>query len=287
MQAEHDQALSNLGSAKKQTISRIAYEIDSLSKTLNKLDTRISELRKQREELQRQQKQADADIESFATVLQIFSRGASSFSNYDQFMQSSDPGSAIIRRQCNDILSSIADAEKTYAKTPVYNFGKRNTLRKTIAEGKAQFAIAATRIVSDHINEAQNSQAQLRETANALNTQLTEITESIRTADKEARSLRARISVWRECSLLFASSEFPDTKIGLLPATYKECSTILSTYEEQRNSVNRFARRVNSFVQTKQDLLNEQQELANSGYSEEDDSPLSQNALTAPSNQAG
>ena len=96
-----------------------------------------------------------------------------------------------------------------------------------------------------------------------INTQLTEVVEALRTADKDNRSLRVRVTAWRECGQLFASTDYPDVRTELTSASYKECSHVLSSYEEQRNSVD-------ALISTKQTLLKELNTMTAPEYSEDD-----------------
>jgi DNA helicase IV len=270
MQAERDSAQTSLENIKTQTVHRIDHQLSSLPQAQLSLDEKISVLRKQRDNLQEKHQQIEAEAKQWATVLEMFTLGADTYSSYEQFVHLNDSGSEIIRRDCAEIIASIVEAETTYAKTPVYNFGKRNSLRKAIAEGKEQFSIAAAHTVTVQISEAQRQQELLQSTMATINTQLTEVVEALRTADKDNRSLRVRVTAWRECGQLFASTDYPDVRTELTSASYKECSHVLSSYEEQRNSVNRFANRVDALISTKQTLLKELNTMTAPEYSEDD-----------------
>lgn len=270
LQAEHDLALSNLGNTRTQTVKRVEHEVASLTNAQDKLEAKLSELRAQRDAIQKQKTQAEADLNRYVSLANAFPRGAAIYSDYDQFVQTNDSGSTIIRRECGKSIDAIITVEAAYAKTPVYNFAKRNSLRKAISEARAQFTTDVTNLINLQTSEAQRMIGPLREAVDAISAQLTDISETIRTTEREGRSLKARIAAWKECSLLFASSELPDVRTGLLPASYKECSKVLSTYEEQRNAVNRFAGRIDALIKTKHSLVAEQLSLEQSGYSNED-----------------
>ena len=270
LQAEHDLALANLGNVRTQTVKRVEHEVASLSNAHDKLEEKVSKLRTQRDAIQKQKTQAEADLNRHISLANAFPRGAAIYSDYDQFVLINDSGSTIIRRECAKAIDAIVAAEAAYAKTPVYNFGKRNSLRKIISEAREQFSTAVTNLINSQASEAQRMIGPLRDAVAAISTQLNDITESIRANEREGRLLKSRIAAWKECSLLFASSELPDVRYSLLPASYKECSKVLSTYEEQRTAVNRFAGRIDALIKTKQSLDAEQLSLEQSGYSNED-----------------
>ena len=266
VQSEHDRTSAKLESTKNQTVSRIELEIVALNDTLQKNEVETEGLHKQREELQKQYRQAEAELQKCSAILRMFSRGAGAYSDYDQFLQQNDAASELIRSECKDSIAAIFNVEKAYDKTPIYNFGKRNSLRKQIVESKEQFTLAVSQLISIHLKDAQVKKDSLHTTINSLNDNIATINESIRSLDKNVRSQKAKLSALRECMVLFTEAELPDTQTGLLPVAHKECASILATYEDQRNICNRTFRRLSSLVQTKQDLEHEQQDFVKSVF---------------------
>lgn len=264
--SEFDRASTNLDNIKKQTITRIDYEISVESSSIQKHKERIEELHKQRDELQEQYNKVEADIVKYTSILHLFSLSAKTYSNYDQFIQQNDAASELISAECHDLISAIVDVEKIYKKTPNYNFGKRNSLKKQISEKKQRFNEAVSEFISTYLKDAEATLNTFHATINSLNDKIVSINEAIGSFGKEVHSHETKLSALRECTILFTSTEAPDTQTGLLLATHKECASILSSYEEQRNICNRISRKLSSLMHTRQGLEREQQDFAKTSF---------------------
>lgn len=261
LQSELDHASVSFENTKKQTIHRIEIEISTLLDIQKKHEENIENLHAKREELQREIQKNDAELEQCVSTFQAFMRGIDVYSNYDQFIQRNDIVSNIIWAECNDIISTINNVESTYNKTPRYNFGKRNNLRKQLAELKEQFTQIVNHLISVKTRELQAQQNSLHEFSKSHNDSIGEIIETTHSIEKDIQSQKSRFAALNECLLLLNSTENSDLKTALSSIAYKECSAFFADYEEQRNIKNRLLRRLNSLIQNRKNLEYEQQEL--------------------------
>ncbi len=270
IQAELDSSKAVLANLKSQTVSRVELEIAALEDAIQKSDKKIGTLKAEQDELQDRRKKLEDGLRQATAVLSMFSGSAAAFSDFDQFVLRNDAASQIIRRELSDNIRQITELESTYQKTPVYNFGKRNTLRKQIAEKKSQFTQDVTTFVTTLRTNAEKKISELRSTSETLNHEINTASESIREEEKNIRSQRTKLSAFTECLEVLNSSEMPDTQSALTLSAHKACAQILTSYESQRLAVNRISRRLTSFETTKADIEREQVQLAQSTYSKED-----------------
>ena len=270
IQGELDSSKALLANLKSQTVSRVELEIAAVEDSIKKSDEKIGALKTEQDKLQDRRKKLEDGLRQATAVLNMFSGNTTDFSDFDQFILRNDAPSQVIRRELSDVIRQVTDLESTYQKTPVYNFGKRNTLRKQIAEKKSQFAHDVTTFVTTLHSNAEKKLSELRSTSEALNQEINTTSGNIREEEKSIRSQKARLSTFTECLEVLNSSEMPDTQTTLTLSAHKACAQILTAYEEQRLAVNRISRRLVSFETTKADIEREQILLAQSAYSKED-----------------
>lgn len=272
VQAEYEKVCTNLKSAKEQAIKQIENEIHLLSVKQKEIENRITELRKRCDELQTQRDQLGKEIVNCERLYNLLSSRNNIYPDYDRFVRLDDDWSKVIRTRCSVIITLVVETEKSYKATPIYNFGKRNNLRKKVVELKEQFAGEVIQILSEHLSEIQSKKESLQLSVDSLTDELAKKDELIMSLEKKHQEQLVRLNSLQECSVLFASNELPAFRTSLLPAAYKACESIVSYYEEQRNISNKVMHRLSSFAQTKQNLEVEQQELAKSEFNSEDSS---------------
>lgn len=270
IQGELNSSKALLANLKSQTVSRVELEIAAVEDSIQKSDGKIGALKAEQGELQNRRKKLEDELRQANAVLNMFSANSADFSDFDQFVLRNDAASQIIRRELSDVISQITEAENAYQKTPIYNFGKRNTLRKQIAEKKSQFAHDVTAFVTTLRTNAERKLSELRSISETLNREINSASDNIREEEKGIRSQRTKLSALTECLDVLNSSEMPDTQGTLTLSAHKVCAQILTTYEGQRLAVNRISRRLTSFETTKADIEREQVLLAQSAYSKED-----------------
>ena len=270
IQGELNSSKALLANLKSQTASRVELEIAAVEDSIEKSGKKIGALKAEQDELQDRRKKLEDELRQATAVLNTFSGSASDFSDFDQFILRNDSANQIIRRELSDVIRQITELESTYQKTPIYNFGKRNTLRKQIAEKKSQFAHDVTAFVTTLRTNAERKLSELRSTSEMLNREINSASDNIREEEKGIRSQRTKLSALTECLDVLNSSEMPDTQGTLTLSAHKVCAQILTTYEGQRLAVNRISRRLTSFETTKADIEREQVLLSQSAYSKED-----------------
>lgn len=268
--SELDNSKALLVNLKKQTVRRVEIEIAVLNDSIRKSTEKISTLKAKEDELHLRRKKLETGLREATAVLNMFSGGATVFSDYDQFVLQDDAVSKIIHRKFSDIIHQITELESTYQKTPIYNFGKRNMLRKQIVEKKRQFTHDVTIFVTTFQSNTEHKLAELHSSSEILGREINIASEKIREEEKSIRNQRASLSAFTECLDVLNFSEMPDTQNALTSSTHKICAQILTTYERQCLSVNRILSRLASFEATRAAIENEQAQLAQSAYGKED-----------------
>lgn len=270
VQSELASGKEQLASIKRQTVSRIEVESAGIEDAVHRAEERIAALKTEQEEIQAKRKKLEDELRQATASISVFAGGASGFSEYDQFILRNDAASQIIRKECSGVIREISDLETAYQKIPVYNFGKRNTLRKQVAEKKSQFALDVTNFITTLHTNAERKISELRDALEVHNRENNTAGESIREEEKNIRAYKIRSSAFAECLEVLNSSDMPDTQSVLTLSTHKMCAEILSTYEKQRIIVSRFSRRLTSYETTKADIEREQVQLSQSTYTQED-----------------
>lgn len=281
VQAELDRSHAVLFDIRGQTVSRIELDASASELALQNLERKVTEAQEARNELQSRRKQADAELQQASGIINVFSRGASDYWKYDRFALRNDVATQIIRKEFASLIREITEADQAYQKTPVYNFGKRNSLRKQIAEQKEIFSRDVAVFVKSLHSNAEKTSRNLRSQVEALGQGINDASDRIKEAEKEIKTQQNRLAAFNECLEIFRSSDMPDTQSSLTLAAHKVCASILTTYEEQRSVYNRISRRMKSFEISKQDLEKEQKQLLQSQqYTEEDSVYVADSAKT-------
>lgn len=270
VQDELDNSKEQLANVKRQTISRIELESAGIESAIRSEEERVDALKSKQAEIQFNRKRLEADLHNESTIIDMFPNGATGFADYNQFVLHNDAASQMIRKECSAIIREISEAEQIYQKTPIYNFGKRNVLRKQIAEKKGQFTQDVTTFIANMLSNAEQKVSELRNAMEALNREYNTIEESIREKKKNIQGEKNRFTAFAECLEVFAASDIPDTQGTLTLSTHKVCAQILTAYEEKCSVVNRLARKLAAFESTKVAIDRERIELGQSIYTKED-----------------
>lgn len=270
VQGELDSSKEQLSSIKKQTLSRLELETAGIEDAVHRSEEKVAALELEQADIQAKRKKLEDELHQASAIVNMFAGGVSGFSEYDQFVLRNDAASQIIRKECSELIREISEAETAYQKTPIYNFGKRNTLRKQIADKKSQFTQVVTTFIATLHTTAAPKISELRNALELWNREYNTASESIREEEKTIRSYKARFSAFTECLAMLTSSDMPDTQSTLTLSTRKMCAEILSAYEKQRIVVSRISRRLVSYETTKADIEREQVQLSQNTYTQED-----------------
>lgn len=271
VQQELDNCADKLVNAKNQVITRFEIESITIEETIQEIESKITVSNTQRDELIDRRSRADADLTKVKAVINMFSHNTDAYTNYDQFVLIDDTVSQIIRREYATLIQEISDVVQLYQKTPIYNFGKRNTLRKQLTEKKATFTEKISSFIDAKLTMANNEKDALQSALDAFDQGLISIDETIQNEKKRLHNQKGRLSALNECANIFASEDLPDTKSLLSTSAKKELSPILSSYEEQRLVYNRLHGRVTTLEQTKNRLEIEYMQYVRDAYTKEDE----------------
>lgn len=280
VQTEYAKSHEKFESIKNQTISRIVFEIEGLISEQANSEENIREQRKQRDTIKTQLRENEAVINNLQRLAHNCSYDTARYFEFEKFILQNDEVSALIRVEFKDLINTIIEEVNAFDKIPVYNFGKRNNLRKQITVDKEAFAREVSRFVSDLVTSYRSDIYRLRGDIGLLNSKLTDITNIIRDIEKKKKQRESYLSSLRECITLLESVDMPDLRTALVPSAYRECADLLAYYEEQWSILNRIIRRLNSLQQTKQNNEIELQKLTNTSFTYEENKLVSESAKT-------
>lgn len=261
VQEEYNQATVALEEAKEQLVKKLDDEANSIDEIVSSADALIKTQKVRKEDTAKLRTEAERKVEELRVFQETITNNESAYSDFDRFIEMEDEISSELRRVNDQLIRTIHESERSFQKTPVYNFVKRNNLRRQSTTAREQFAIKTKAYVADYLK---NTREQIRDTLASIakyDGSIAEIHESIQATEKEARGFRVKRSAIEECRALFTMSKLPDTQLELSTASRKECAVLLQSYEEQRTICNRLQRRIKSFVHTKSELERECAEL--------------------------
>lgn len=222
--------------ARNNVIIRINQDLEVLENTMKEISLSLHSYKNNLKTLEYEFNQNNKDIERTDKIIQRISQSDKKYSNYEFFITYSDEVSDIIRENFSEQISLINDSEKLLKKTPAYNFGKRNSLRKSLDSLKKNFNEDVAFFLEKLLSYYQNKRNECSDKRNKLNSQSAILSESIESEKKRKNLCEARYHSINECRLLFASTELPDTNFSLSKNSRKDCLDIISDYEQQRES---------------------------------------------------
>lgn len=271
IQAELSRSRTSLVNTKGQTVSRIELEASASETAIQDQERKITEAEATHNELQFRRKQADTELQQATGMFNALTKNTSDFFDYDHFNLRNDIATQIIREEFPALIREIDELGQVYQKTPIYNFGKRNGLRKQITEQKVAFSRDVAVFVKNLISNTEKKMSNLQSAVEALSQGINDTSDQIQEAEKKNRAQRARLRALNECLEILCSSDMPDLQSNLTLATHKTCASIIATYEEQLTAYNRVTRRMKSYESSKQELENDQERLLeNQQFYEED-----------------
>lgn len=270
LQSEQDRIENTLKNTKQQIKTRFDIEVESTEDSVAEIGEKLEELESQKKAIARQREESEAEVAETVLLAEKLKQEKSVYIDYDQCAALNDAVSKMVFQQTATLIDEIKSAKELYQKTPAYNFGKRNGLRRQIADGKEQFSIYAADIITSYEKEVFSKEASLKNTILTCDEKLTSITENIRNEEKLLRGYHARHDAVAECLLLFDKSALPDTQAELTSAAHKELAAVLQTYEEQRSDFNRITRRLNAFLRSRGELSEEKKRLDENAFTDDE-----------------
>lgn len=260
----------DLETIKNQTVSRIELEATSLTDSIKTQSATVEQLKNQKDKLIATSKAAKKDAEYNTIFIQNASSNLESYTDFNQLILLENNISKGIQIALKEAIDEITTAEQIFEKTPLYNFGKRNSLRKQIAEKKSLFSTNATALIQTYINDAQTKIAEFQNTMNTCKAEA-EIIEKAYLAERESlQPLKSRHSALIKCLDLFKDSPFPYTRRELPIMAHKHLEDILRLYEDTLNSYDRASKTIETLEKSKNDLESEKVELNKTAFSKED-----------------
>ena len=175
----------------------------------------------------------------------------------------------MVFEEFSELVKTISESEELYQKTPIYNFGKRSSIRKIIAENKEQFTSKVSAFLSTLLAKTENNVTELKGYLASIETQISQIDYEIDEIEKTIRKQKSLISALNNCNTAFTANESADILSGISQATHKLCFHIISAYIEQWNAFNRLSTRLSSLVSSQAELQKEIDNLNENRYSAE------------------
>lgn len=269
-QTEYAQAQEKLEEIKKETVDRISHETAVLEESLQLLEKETAEMNALHKKLQERQREIKAGEKKDSDIFLSLSQRATVYSDYDQISRLSDETSKFICSECSDIIGTIKTIEDTFAKIPVYNFGKKNEFRRKLVEAKELFSASASNVIAEQIRKLQESQGLVRANLISIEGEIKALGTKMQMADAEVRSKKKLFAALQECARLFSTEDYPNTRMSLLPVTHKACGDILTFYEKQRKIWKDKATSISELKKTKTNLEMQQQTIGDSLLDEDE-----------------
>ncbi len=269
-QKEFDEARNTLQLVTKQTLSRIEIEMAEAEKELEKSKIQKSTFNEEKAQLHNKRVAINAELEATLALVQAVSSNSVKYTNYDNVVRQNDSVSTLIKNKHKSLVLEIAEIERQYSNTPAYNFSKRNSLRRKLAELKMRFSEIASMFLSQQLNNAKETQARLRSALKEIDSRITEIDEQFREVDKNNKPHNVRLTALSECQKLFLSQDYPDVRKALMPASRKECGDAIAAYEGQHAIYERRRRTLQTYSESKRKLESEKVATEKGLYSSDD-----------------
>lgn len=267
---ESGQAFSNLEAAKKELLKRLENGIPAAGKVVENKEKDIDALYEKRNDLINQRRELEVESDSLAANVRLFSRTGKEYWNYDQFIQIKSAVANIIRNACKDEIAKVKELEQTFQKTPVYNFGKRNELKKQIAEAKDTFSRKSDAFIKSYIEKGKNRAEEIVDLMESIADQIVVLSEDLQKEEMKLQGFRNRHAAYIECQNLFDINEYPDTQKLLTKEQHEYCGVdLLDTFEKHHSAYTRFNNRLKDATKTHDTLEVRSRELEANAYPKE------------------
>lgn len=115
------------------------------------------------------------------------------YSNYDSVVEMNNEIAKNVLDVNQELVEQITNLNEALTKIPVYNFGKRNTVKRQLIDLKKKFGISATNYLKDFIDETKSNVENERSLLSQNKTEVNEITVRLVNVDKNIETLNARI----------------------------------------------------------------------------------------------
>ena len=259
-----------VNSAKEQVIVRIQSDIESLSKEIQSYEDEINGLSGELHSLDEQYSSSENKTKSIVSIINLLSDNRNAYMDYDNYLQFDDEISRRISAEVSNLISSISTYEHEYEKTPLYNFRKRNKLRKEINEQKEEFK----RVVSEYLSALE---AELKSVLSSRSQNEAELYKNIELL-KEAIEAKSRNKnqcidtryALVKCGRIFFENDLPDTDRLLSDTDHNLCLYLLSVYEQERKAMAAAEETLKNDTALLQRLENEYRNICSDKYSDQD-----------------
>lgn len=261
VQEQYANTTAAIDKEKTALVERIKSDATMLAEQIHTSERKIKDLEEKQEVLNLQRKQMEQEQAQTESLLHLLVENQQVYSNYDSFILCNDDVSAIILARFQGLISELADAIQLHSKTPLYNFGKRNSLRKLVAEKRERFGVDVREWLGDFEREQRNKHSELKRKIDASIQQQNTQKQEIKTEQQAKQDRLTRINALKKCWDLFQTQVSPDTAKQLSSSDHTECRHILSAYEGQCEISRRLSKRLDALKETKTELETELSEL--------------------------
>lgn len=270
LRANYAQSLTRLTTVRDQTCRVLSSEKASLENSAKLAKEKVNNLQAQENLLLEQKKKNSVAFDQASELQKLFAADVSTYAEYAQFVQKTDALSNMIRDEYASELHELEALERIYSSIPVYNFGKRGSVRRQLAESKEHFSRLVTNFFSSRRQRIQVQLNSLRGSSLSINDELKDIENALQDEEKRVRQWQDRYVAVRACLAPFQQENFPDFQTKTLSNKYQECADILSSYKNEQEQSVKVQKRLDSFLQIQQDLEQEKKGLEEKGANVDD-----------------
>lgn len=216
------------------------------SKTLASLDRNELEVRALIDEIGTYTKVNEKtllDIQSLEATLAQTTEQQQNYFSYDLFVNINTELAQVIRGEHQLLLDEIQTVRLALSKVPIFNFTKRNSLRKKENQLLEQFSSASGASFRLYIQEMQSKLQRLREDESGNPSRMLEIRKRLEELRLQMEKTRQFVLAVEKCLSLFADDNTPNLESDLPAKTLESLREYVGAYISARSYLLRAAQK--------------------------------------------
>lgn len=233
LQQELQASQDSLEEKRIETFVALADETDRFSADLDQIQINLNVVKSQKQQIEEEKKNSLSDVTRARTLISWLEENRLYLLDPEQIGRFTGETIDRILSKAGTHLSNAQKAEKEFKSVAVYNFGKRNALRRQIVTEKEAFSLAAEAAIQELIYQAQDVISANSKSESTYKERIEKLDAQIQFAMKSKDFLTKSLVAHRAAMACFDNNATPDVKQQLPKPYYEACAALLDSYSDQ------------------------------------------------------
>lgn len=243
-----------LRQSREATLAKIKAEIDTSEAEVSKQEDSVVLLQNDAQNLESKQEELKKKIEDQELSVSAGISDELELAKYEYVAENDTALTALIKETCSVEFAEIASLESELKRIPVYNFGKRNKVKKTLLDAKDRFSAKAIEVVkASKVSTAHDIEI-MKQELEGYTPKITSIKGEILEKKQQVKKTQEYIYILHTCNNVINEHEAVSARKLLQESNLSSVRDIYVGYLTAINKLTEVQREYNTQIKTSETL---------------------------------